>query len=373
MKDKIVTIATHTYSRAQLIKGHLEAKGIDCLLSNVNLIQSDISAGVKINVREKDIKKALEIINSVQYDYGEKKKIIIEKLKEVRKILVPIDFSPYAEKAIEYALEMAKTLKAEIMLLHVFYNPAIVSEPFGSNFAYMLKMDEYTKEIESNAKNQMEEFTKKLKQKLYKENIYNFRIRKTVIGGGVIDDSIIKFAETYKPGVIIMGTKGKGEKAYDIIGSVASEVIEKVEVPVLAVPCDSSCKSLSDIKSILYATDFIESDFDAIRKLMSLIRPFNLMIHCIHIDSDLDDTLDKIKMDRIKQYFQKEYSEYNIKYEIINSDNVLKGIQKYVEDHKIGIISLTTKKRNLFQKLFNPSMARKMLFHTNTPLLVFQS
>lgn len=372
MKDKIVTVATHTYSRAQLIKGHLEARGIDCFLSNINLIQSDISSGVKINVKEKDIKKALEIINSVKYESGEKKEVILEKLKEVRKILVPVDFSPYSEMACQYALEMAKKLKAEIMLLHIFYDPAIITEPFGTTFTYQVKLDKYTREIENSAKNQMKEFALKLKQKLYKDNVYNIMVR-SIVQGGIVDDSIIEYAENYKPGVIILGTKGKGEVSDDIIGSVASKVIEKVKIPVLAVPGDTKYKDLNNIKSILYATNFDESDFQTIRKLMSLIRPFNLMIHCIHIDFDAEDIWDKVKMDQIKHHFQKEYSEYNIKCGIITSENILKGIQKYVEDNKIGIISLTTRKRNIFQKLFNPSITRKMLFHSNTPLLVFHS
>jgi nucleotide-binding universal stress UspA family protein len=372
MDDKIVTIATHTYSRAQLIKGHLEARGIECFLSNINLIQSGISSGVKINVKEADIKRALEIIKSVKYESGTGKEDIVEKLKEVRKILVPIDFSAYSNRACAYALEMAKKLKAEVTLLHVYYDPAIISEPFGTSYTYQVKMDKYTREIEKDAKKQMEEFSKKLKRQLYKENIYNIRIVSKVIGG-IIDDNIIDFCNVYQPGIVIMGTKGNTAKSNDVMGSVTSKIIDKVEVPVMAIPGRSSYKDLTEIKSILYATNFDESDFQAIRKLMTLIRPFNLMIHCIHVDFEHEDVWDKVKMKSMKEHFQNEYSEYNIKCGIIKSENILKGIQKYVEDNKIGIISLTTHKRNLFQKFFRPSVARQMLFHSNTPLLVFHS
>ena len=372
MEDKIITNTTHTYSRAQLLKGHLDSKGIDCFLSNINVIQSNISAGVKINVREKDIKKALEIINSVKYESGKSKEAIVGKLKEVRKILVPIDFSSNSEKACQYALELAKKFKAEITLFHVFYDPAIISEPFGTTYTSQVKMDKYTKEIESNAKTKMEDFSRKLKQQLYNENIYNIRILH-LIKGGIVDDTIIDYSNTYKPGVIILGTRGQGEQTNDIIGSVASKVLEKVKVPVLAIPGDSVYKDIGDIKSILYATNFDESDFQGIRKLMSLVRPFDLMIHCVHIASGSKDVWNKVKMNKLKKHFQQEYSEYNIICGIIESENILKSLQEYVKENKIGIISLTTHKRNLFQKLFQPSITKKMLFHTNIPLLVFHS
>lgn len=372
MEEKVVTIATHTYSRAQLIKGHLEAKGIECFLSNINLIQSGISTGVKINVKEKDIRRALEIIKSVKYDSGTSKEDIVEKLKEVRKILVPIDFSQYSEKACQYAIEMAKRLKAEVMLFHVFYDPAIVSEPFNTNYAYQVKMDKYTRDIEKNAIKQMDEFSRKFKKQLYKESVYNIRIVSKVTGG-LVEDNIIDFCHTYQPGMIIMGTKGKGAKSDDVMGSVTSKMIDKVTIPIHAIPGKATNKEMKDVKSILYATNFDESDFQAIRKLMSFIRPFNLMIHCIHIDFDDDDLWDKVKMDSIKKHFQKEYSEYNIKCGIIRNENILKGIQQYVKDNQIGIISLTTHKRNLFQKFFRPSIARQMLFNSDTPLLVFHS
>ena len=46
---------------------------------------------------------------------------------------------------------------------------------------------------------------------------------------------------------------------------------------------------------------------------------------------------------------------------------------KFIHENNIDIISLTTHKRNIFARLFNPSIARKMVFHTETPMLVFHA
>mgnify|MGYP002091299224 CR=1 FL=1 len=58
----------------------------------------------------------------------------------------------------------------------------------------------------------------------------------------------------------------------------------------------------------------------------------------------------------------------NIKYTKIIFNAVNKA--QLCVDNQIDIITLTSYKRNIFARLFNPSIARKMIFHSDTPLLV---
>jgi hypothetical protein len=62
MEDKVITIISCPYSRAHLIKGQLEAEGIECFLSNINLVQPDIASGVDVNINKEDASRAYEII-----------------------------------------------------------------------------------------------------------------------------------------------------------------------------------------------------------------------------------------------------------------------------------------------------------------------
>jgi len=45
-------------------------------------------------------------------------------------------------------------------------------------------------------------------------------------------------------------------------------------------------------------------------------------------------------------------------------------VEKYVENNNIDLISLSSSRRNIFARMFNPGIARKMLFHSDTPILV---
>ena len=50
----------------------------------------------------------------------------------VHHILVPIDFSPYAEQALDYAMALAQKLQARVTLLHVIQPPVVVKCRRGS-------------------------------------------------------------------------------------------------------------------------------------------------------------------------------------------------------------------------------------------------
>ncbi|MCD4745735.1 MAG: universal stress protein [Bacteroidales bacterium] len=372
MEDKIVTVAKHTYSRAQLLKGRLESEGIECFLTNINLIQPDIASGVRVRINEKDLEKALRIIEEIKLEYGKDKEGTLKKLKNVRRILVPIDFSDCSVNACQYAIGLAEKLKAEIKLLYAYYSPIIEPEAFDETYTYQVNLEKILLNIETEAKQNIEELTKNLKDKIKQDKIKGVKVNYSLVRGSP-DDAILDFNETYNPGIIIMGTKGKGEKTDDIIGSVTTRIIEKAKIPVLVIPENSIFNGIENINNIVYATDFDDSDFKAIRKLMSLVRPFNMKIYCVHIGFDPKNVWDKVKMESLEEHFNNEYKDYDIVCNILENKDILKGLEDFILDKKIDIISLTTHKRGIISKFFKPSLTRKMLFHTDIPVLVFHS
>ena len=53
--------------------------------------------------------------------------------------------------------------------------------------------------------------------------------------------------------------------------------------------------------------------------------------------------------------------------------DLLNTIETYIKNPGVDMLSPTTRKRNMIARLFNPSFARKMVFHSKTPLLVFHA
>ena len=49
----------------------------------------------------------------------------------VHHVLVPIDFSPYAEQALDYAIALAQKLQARVILLYVIQPPLVAGADMG--------------------------------------------------------------------------------------------------------------------------------------------------------------------------------------------------------------------------------------------------
>lgn len=372
MDEKIITIAIHNYARAEILRTRLEAEGIECYLKNINLIHSSISGGVKVRVNSKDLEKALRIVEKVSETFRDEYQDEMESPgQSLQRILVPIDFSDYSVNACRYAIGLAEKLTAEIKLMHVYYNPVINSMPLTDTYYYQVNMDEIIREIEIRAKNNMDEFYKDLKEKIERENIQGVKIDYALMSG-IASEEIIAECENYNPDLVIIGMKGLGERENDLIGSVTAKIIEDTKVPVLVIPEDSLYQGIATI-NILYATNFDDSDYKALKKLMNIMSPFDFRLNCVHIGTPESNIWDKVKMDSLKEKLVSQYKDYEIECFIIEDEDFLNAIQKIVREKSIDIISMVTHKRNLISKLLNPSIARKVLFHTNIPFLVFHS
>ena len=195
---------------------------------------------------------------------------------------------------------------------------------------------------------------------------------KHVLREGIPEEEIIRYSKKHNPSIVIMGTRGKSQKDVDLIGSVTAEIIERSRIPVLAIPEDTTMVNFDHIQNIAYATNFDDKDLIAFEKLMQLMKPFRFKMHFVHSEQK-EDAWTEIKLKGIKEYFLKFYPEQEIEYHILHGSDLLTVFDKFISDNKIDVFSLTTHKRNIFTRLFNPSIARKMVFHSNTPMLVFHA
>ena len=217
----------------------------------------------------------------------------------------------------------------------------------------------------------MEKFYDDLKEKIEKEGIQGIKIDYALMRG-IASEEIIEESKKYNPEVIIIGTRGQGERENDLIGSVTAKIIEESKVPVLVIPEDSIYQGIATI-NIMYATDFDDSDYHAIKKLISILSPFEFRLYCVHIGTSDSQVWDRVKMDSLKEKLLQHYSDYEIHCSIIEDKDFLAGMQEFIREKYIDIISMVTHKQGIISKLLNPSITRKVLFHTNIPFLVFHA
>jgi len=368
LTERIITVGSFPYSRAILLQIQLQTEGIDCFIVGKDSIQPNRITDLR--VQEADVAKALKIISTSLHDSGVAKEKAIRNIGVVRRILVPVDFSNLSLHACRFAISLAHKYKAEVKLLHVFYNPAINITPYDEHYAYQVKLSSALREIEKNARVNLVRLEDKLKAWCFREKINDVKI--TIgLANGETSDEIIEFSRKYRPAIIIMGTRGLA-KGPPPLGRIAQKLIELSKIPVLALP-EGSVLNVGQLKNLLYATDFDPSDYSAINRLLHMLAPFDIQLHCVHISVGVKKPWDPEKMEELKEHLAQEYADNNVKFSVMVSDNVIYGLQSYIRNNNIDAVAVITHQRGSIERLFAPSLSKKIFSETGKPIFVFHA
>lgn len=373
MKDRIVTLATCSYSRAELLKARLQAEGIDCYLINVNLLQSAVAQGVRVRIRGEDLTRALEIIDELELTYArEPMDQKLPKVKvDVNRILVPVDFSDFSSRMCDYALDMAKKFKADILLFHTYFASAVETIPFSDSYTYNATVVEVLSQVEKSAKVRLRELFHELQRKMEEQQIKDVEID-YALGAGTAATEILLMCKRYKPDIMIMGSRGETAGTENLLGSVATKVIEQSPVPVLLVSDQGDYIPLDKVDNIMYATDFDQSDFKSIARLKYLVKPYDMKIHCIHFEKEDEEyPWEEHRMKILQKYFKRTFGDTDITCKVIKMEEIQKGIEDYTHDQNIGIIGMVARKHNLLERVFGGQPSRKLFLSTHIPILIF--
>lgn len=374
MEEKLVTLAILTYSKAQILKNVLENEGIDACIQNVNLIQPVISSGVRVRIKEHDLPRALKIIESSAWlaedivsEENEKDK------KKTPKILIPVDFSSYSLKACEFGFNFAEHIHAEIVLFHVYFTPIYIPNiQYVTEEYNTLNPQPVIKGVGEDIHKKLLNLSKAVDKKIADGEYPNVRYT-CVLREGIPEEEILHYAKKERPVIIIMGTRGESQKELDLIGSVTAEVIDRSPTFVYAIPENAVSKTFDEIKRVGMITNFDQRDLIAFDSLITTFKDYKFEISLLHLNTDEQKrTWNEIKLAGIKEYFKKQYPELKLDYHIIDENHLLTNLEEFLTEKQIDVLCVTNYKRNIFARLFNPSIARKMLFHSRIPLLVIK-
>lgn len=139
------------------------------------------------------------------------------------KILFPTDFSEGALSALPYAVDYARSCGAKLVLLHVVYDIATASGLYVPH----ISVDEMYRELEANARKQLENFGAELRQDI--KNVEYVVLR------GVPYEEILRFAKENGIDLIVIGTHGRKGLDRFLFGSTAEKVVRYAHCPVLTV------------------------------------------------------------------------------------------------------------------------------------------
>lgn len=273
----------------------------------------------------------------------------------MKKILFPTDFSDAATNAFIHALEFAKVVKAELILLHTFEIPVYDSQFFPENYASIYSSIELAK------------------FEMFKDEIPKLR---TIAAERKLDDIVIKHrlmdgdliynlknaVEEDKADFVIMGTNSVSDWTKFFTGSNTESIISGVEVPVLCVPIDAKYKK---VKTIGFTTRYREKDKKELKKILKIAKKTDAKVKCLYVKTSNSDVTDQTRKE-----WEIEFAGENVEFLVLPSDDVKETILDFVLFKDIDILTTIKHKRSFFEGLFDSSFTKKISKEVPIPILV---
>jgi nucleotide-binding universal stress UspA family protein len=272
----------------------------------------------------------------------------------MKKILFPTDFSDVANNAFVHALEIAKIIKGEILLLHTFELPVIENQFTPDSFysiydsIQLAHFDAFKEQIP------------KLHKIAKERNLEDIKLSHKLTEGDLIYN-IKNIIEEEKIDFVVMGTSGTtGWEAF-FIGSNTGAVVSSVDVPVLSVPIEAEFQK---IQAIGFTTRFRDKDRKPLKQVLKIAKKANAIVKCLYVQTSKSD----VSQETINQW-KEDFKDEAIEFSIVNSDLVKENIIDFSTHKNIDILAMITHKRNFFSELFNPSLTQKFSDISIVPIL----
>ncbi|MCK8142189.1 universal stress protein [Flavobacterium sp. I-SCBP12n] len=273
----------------------------------------------------------------------------------MKRILVPTDFSEYAENALKTAALIAKKNNSEIYLLHLLDLPNQMNDAItaGSSIPEVML------------------FIKKANEKLQKITEQTYLDGLTIYTSVQFEkafDGILTFNKKNEIDLIVMGSHGTSGMEEILIGSNAEKVVRMSEVPVLVIKKDA--KDLK-FENFVFASDFSEETVIPFKKMLEFTKAFNANLSLVTISTP-NSFKNTLEAEQKMNEFVKNYEIENYSLHLFNDSNIENGIKNFSKKINADLIGICTHGRTGLAHFFNGSISEDLVNHISKPVITFK-
>lgn len=278
----------------------------------------------------------------------------------MRKILIPTDFSENAMNAIRYAVELFKYERSDFFIMHAYADEVYDHNTLVSREIF----DELKETVQKHADVELKAILKDIKE-ISPNPRHTYKVLSTF---GTLIDEANDLVDKENIDVLIMGTKGKTDDRNLTFGSNTLQVLKYVKCPVLAIP--NGC-TYDQPKRILFPTDYlIPYKRRELKLLSTLTKSFRSTINFLHI-SDYENL--SIRQEDNKSFLQGSLPDAALKFHRIGAKDLTKGINEFIQDHKIDFLVMVNSRRSYLESILYQSTIDKIGLHIKIPFLTMQN
>ncbi|MEW6510525.1 MAG: universal stress protein [Bacteroidota bacterium] len=277
---------------------------------------------------------------------------------DLRRILVPTDFSPHAEAALRHAIGMAAEYEAEVTLLHVddFSVSPLGARPERPEFVvtYQEKKREFFEQ----------EFTRLR----HLAGLNTIRLHTQVLQGCPYK-VIVEEGERRDYDLVVIATRGLTHLSSDLIGSTAERVVRLSRQPVLSVmgPPVAGGK----VTSILCPTDLSPAGNVALSYALSIARRYDALIYIQYISE-----LEKPEREEDIRRRLPDLSEHHplaatlrVEYVFDRDIEPSNSIIRFADDRNVGLIVMSTHGRKGLRRVYIGNNTAEVVRKSVRPVL----
>jgi nucleotide-binding universal stress UspA family protein len=271
----------------------------------------------------------------------------------MKTIIIPTDFSPAANNAVNYGADMAMAIDASVLLLHVYNIPVAI----GDVPIVLLSVDELKKTAEDNIarlKKDLEHITSG-KVKIFTET----RL------GNVIDE-LEDVCKKIQPFAVVMGTTGISAVERTLFGSNTLTAIKHLTYPVICVPKGKQYGE--GVRKIGLACDFKEViETTPVSEITNFVKEFHAQLFVLNVDYDNR----QFKPDTPEQsaLLHTALADVHPEYHFISHKDIEDGINEFAETHNLDLVIAIPKKHKLLDGLFKKSSTKQLVFESHVPVM----
>lgn len=297
----------------------------------------------------------------------------------LKNILFPTDFSECANQALDHALHLAQSHKANLHMLH-----AIVlhgDNPLHPEIHFP-EIELLRRKMEDAANGNLEATAKKI-------NDNEIDITQVTERGISTAPVILEYVREHDIDLIVMGTHGHRGLSHLLLGSVAEEIVRFAPCPVLTVREEKSPKLPSVYRRILVPIDFSEHSKRSLSYAQEIARINDSDLNLLHVVKEdihpafyyngissalelMPEVINNARNELKNLFKSTNGSNATVTYHVLDG-HIVDNIVNFAKNNEIDLIVISTHGLTGLQHMLLGSVAEKVIRHAPCPVFTFKA
>ena len=270
----------------------------------------------------------------------------------MKRILVPVDFSPYSDKALQLAVLLARRTGAKLRLVHCVYTP------LEWNNLTVRQQEQYPETVARTVDAEIALSALAETRQLQRVDL-EFRVVH-----GTPYRQITNQATLFKADLIVMGTHGNENNDRPFIGSNSQRVMRLALCPVMSVKPDARVKTW---KKVVFAADFEANPSHAFERLLPLIDDLGSRVHLLFVNTP-GRFRTTLQAEAHMQTFARKFPNLAFTFEVFNHLDIQSGVIDFLKKAGVDCLIMATHNRE-HAPVYQLGQTEAVLFHTNIPVI----